>query len=145
MEEGQSRQTRTNMGTISSANDRPSFSTVVQMAPSNWNDVISKKLDSILLKVEEESVGTRQSLGELKEEMYRYREETMHRVEILETKIKTIEKKVEDLSLRTFTILQNICTSLLDPQSSEGTSWKVYWQDQIKVLKDYRSSVSTST
>jgi hypothetical protein len=145
MGEGQSRQTRTNMGTISSANDRPSFSTVVQMAPSNWNDVISKKLDSILLKVEEESVGTRQSLGELKEEMYRYREETMHRVEILETKIKTIEKKVEDLSLRTFTILQNICTSLLDPQSSEGTSWKVYWQDQIKVLKDYRSSVSTST
>jgi hypothetical protein len=40
MEEGQSRQTRTNMGTTSSTNDRPSFSTVVQMAPSNWNDFI---------------------------------------------------------------------------------------------------------
>jgi hypothetical protein len=106
--------------------------------------LFKKKLDSILLKVEEEPVGTRQSLEELKEEMCRYREETMHRFDILETKIKTIEKKVEDLSLRTFTILQNICTSLLDPQGSEGTSWKVYWQDQIKVLKDYRPSVSTS-
>jgi len=42
----------------------------------NSNDVIFKKFDSILTKVEEESIVTRLALEELKEEMRNRYEET---------------------------------------------------------------------
>ncbi|CAF2879691.1 unnamed protein product [Rotaria sp. Silwood2] len=42
-----------------------SYASVVKGMPSNSNDVLLKKLDNILVKVEEESSATRQSLEEL--------------------------------------------------------------------------------
>jgi chaperonin cofactor prefoldin len=113
---------------FSSPIDRLPYATVAQTMPLNSNDVLFKKLDSILTKAEEESTATRQSLGELKEEMRNHYEEIKQQVDVLENMVKTMEKKFEDLSMRIFTILQNICTSLLDPNASQSATWKSYWK-----------------
>ena len=120
-----------------------SCANVVKTAPSNSNsdELIARKLDSILTKVEEEPNATRQSLIEFKQEIRSAHEKTQQQVEVLEEKVKAIEKKVEDLFLRTYTIIQNICTTLHDPQSSQGHNWKSYWQEQIKSLVELRSSL----
>ncbi len=52
------------------------YATVTQMMPTNPNNVLFGKLDSILAKVEEESNATRTTLGELKDEMRNRYEET---------------------------------------------------------------------
>ncbi len=96
----------------------------------------------MILRVEEESAATRQAIEELKEEVYRQREIVMQRVDYLESKISTLETKHEELSTRTYAILQNICSSLLNPQGSKGASWKAYWSEQVRALKEYRSSDS---
>ncbi|CAF2092313.1 unnamed protein product [Rotaria magnacalcarata] len=58
-------------GIIPSArtNHGESYANVVQTMSSNANEVVLKKLDSVLTKVEEESNVTRQSLEEFKQEM----------------------------------------------------------------------------
>ena len=43
--------------------DRPAYSTVAQMTPLNYDDVLSKKPDQILARVEEESNGRRVTEG----------------------------------------------------------------------------------
>ena len=120
-----------------------SCANVVKTVPSNSNsdELIARKLDSILTKVEQESNATRQSLIEFKQEIRSTQEKAQQQVEVLEEKVKAIEKKAEDLSLRTYTIIQNICTTLHDPQSSQGHNWKSYWQEQIKLLVELRSSL----
>ena len=55
-------------------------------------------------------------------------------VEVLEEKIQTLERKLEELSLPTYTTIQNVYKILLDPQSSQDRNWKSYWQKQIKSL-----------
>ncbi|CAF5129154.1 unnamed protein product, partial [Rotaria magnacalcarata] len=124
-----------------------SYANVVKSTFSNSNseELILRKLDSILTKVEEESSATRQSLIEFKQEIRSSYEATQQQVEVLEEKVKKMEKKFEDLFLRTCTIIQNICTTLLDPQSSQGQNWKSYWQEQIKSLVELRSSFTKST
>ncbi|CAF2110420.1 unnamed protein product [Rotaria magnacalcarata] len=124
-----------------------SYANVVKSTFSNSNseELIFRKLDSILTKVEEESSATRQSLIEFKQEIRSSYEATQQQVEVLEEKVKKMEKKFEDLFLRTCTIIQNICTTLLDPQSSQGQNWKSYWQEQIKSLVELRSSFTKST
>ena len=78
--------------------------------------------------------------GALKEEMCGRWEEAKRQVETVENKVNTIERKVEDFSLRVYTIIQNICTSMLDPKGSQGDKWKSYWQDQVDALMGIRSS-----
>jgi DNA repair exonuclease SbcCD ATPase subunit len=77
---------------------------------------------SILAKVEEESVATRSALNELKEDLRNLYEETKQNVDMLEKKMKTMEKNFKDLSKWVFTIMQNICTSLVDSQDSQGVN-----------------------
>ena len=72
-------------------------------------------MDAMVAKVEEESIATRRSLDELKEEMRSRYEETKKHVNGLETKVNNMEKKLEEFSMQVFTTMQNICTSLLDP------------------------------
>ena len=86
-----------------------SYANVLKTAPSNSNsdELIARKLDSVLTKFEEESNATRQSFIEFKQEIRSTQEKTQQQVEVLEEKVKTIEKKVEDLFLRTYTIIQN--------------------------------------
>ena len=48
---------------------RTPYTTVEQLTPSNFNDIMSKKLDCIIAKVEEESKKTRETLEEFKDEM----------------------------------------------------------------------------
>ncbi|CAF2877838.1 unnamed protein product [Rotaria sp. Silwood2] len=96
-------------------------------------------------KVEEEFKATRRSIGELKDEMNIRYEETRKQVDILENKMKTMEKKFEDLSTRVYTIMQNICTSMSDPRGAQGVNWQSYWQEQIQTLAECRSSLSMST
>ncbi|CAF3873161.1 unnamed protein product [Rotaria sp. Silwood1] len=121
-----------------------SYASIVKGMPSNVNDVLLKKLDNILVKVEEESSATRRSLEELKEEMKNRYEETKQQVEVLDNKVKTMEKNFEDLTIRVYTILQNVCTAILDPQVAQRSSWKSYWQEQINLLEEFRSSRSKS-
>ena len=71
-------------------------------------------MDAMVAKVEGGSIATRQSLEELKEEMRGRYEETRKHVNVLETKVKNMEKKLEEFSMQVFTTMQNICTSLLD-------------------------------
>ncbi|CAF3181219.1 unnamed protein product [Rotaria socialis] len=112
---------------------------------SNAHELIFKKLDSILTKMEEESNATCQSLIEFKQEIRSSYADTKQQTEELEEKVKSMEKKFEDISVRTCTIIQNICASILDPQKSQGINWKSYWQDQIKTMVEVRSSLSKST
>lgn len=110
------------------------------MVPPNLNDMLMKKLDGILEKVEQESNATRRSLDELKEEMKNRYEETKQQVDMLEIKVNICEKKFDELSKRIYTIMQNVCTSFLDPQVSQSESWKTYWREQIQTLAVFRSS-----
>jgi len=64
--------------------------------------------------VDEESVATRATLDELKEDLQNPYEETKQKIDVFEKKLETMENKFEDLSERVLTIMQNICTSLLD-------------------------------
>ncbi|CAF3184528.1 unnamed protein product [Rotaria sp. Silwood2] len=123
-----------------------SYSSIVKGVPpySNTNDILLKKLDNILVKVEEESNATRRSFEELKEEMKTRYEETKQQVEVLDNQMKTMEKKFEDLKVRVFTILENVCTSILDPQISQRSNWKSYWQEQLQLLVESRTSRSNS-
>jgi formate-dependent phosphoribosylglycinamide formyltransferase (GAR transformylase) len=88
--------------------DSPPYSTVAHMMPLNVNDVLFKKLDSIVAKVEEESSAKGQSLVELQEELRNRYEETKQHVNMLENKVVTMENKFEDLSLPMDTLMQNI-------------------------------------
>ena len=47
---------------------RTPYTTAEQLAPPNLNDIMSKKLDSIIAKVEEESKKTRETLEEFEDE-----------------------------------------------------------------------------
>ena len=123
------------------------YATVTQGMPSNStsNEVLIKKMEAILVKMEEESTATRQLLENIKEEMrFRYKE-TKQQVDRLEIKVKNMEKKFEDFSMQIFTTMQNMCTALRDPQGAKSTKWKSYWQEEIRRLSDYRSSFSIST
>ncbi|CAF1296445.1 unnamed protein product [Rotaria sp. Silwood1] len=123
-----------------------SYSSILNGVPpySNTNDILLKKLDNILVKVEEESNATRRSFEELKEEMKTRYEETKQQVEVLDNQIKAMEKKFEDLKVRVFTILENMCTSILDPQITQRSNWKSYWQEQLQLLVESRTSRSNS-
>ncbi|CAF2786357.1 unnamed protein product, partial [Rotaria sp. Silwood2] len=130
---------------LTAALGRAPYSTVTQMMPLNSNDVISKKLDSILTKVEEESVATRLVFDELKKEMIARYEVTKQQVDELEKKVGTMETKFQELSKQVFTIMQNICTSLLDPQGAQNANWKTYWQEQIRILSELKVPSSKSS
>jgi hypothetical protein len=112
-EEASFRPAPVNIPLFNSRAGRLPYATAAQIMPSSSNNVLFKKLDSILARVKEESTATRRSLAELKEEMRNRYEVTKQHIDILENKVKTIEKKFDDLSTRIFTIMQNICTSLL--------------------------------
>ncbi|CAF2224413.1 unnamed protein product [Rotaria magnacalcarata] len=120
--------------------DGLSYANVVKGSSFISNDILLKKLDSIITKVEEESNATRQSLDEIKQEMRSRQEETKQQVEALEEKVKVMEKKSTDFSTKMGKIIQNICSTLLAPQCSQGQQWKSYWQEQIKTLEEARSS-----
>ncbi|CAF4921549.1 unnamed protein product [Rotaria sp. Silwood1] len=123
-----------------------SYANVVKLMPynTNSNEIISRKLDAILTKVEEESNATRQSLIDFEQEIRDRYDEVKQQVEVLEQNVITIEKKFEDLSERTCNLIKNICTALLGPQASQGKKWKSYWQEQIKALDDVQLSLSKS-
>ena len=60
----------------------------------------------------------RRSLAEIKEEMCNQYSET----------------QTEDFSVKVFTLM-------LNPKAVQSDNWKSYWQDQIKMLTEDRSSV----
>ena len=122
----------------------PSYSTVAETNPLSTNDQISKKLDTMLARFEEEFTTTRRAIAEVKEEMCARYTEMKKQVDHLESKVKIVEKKLEDCSVKVFSLLKNICTSLLDPPEAQSDKWKSYWQDQITVLTEYKSSLTTS-
>ena len=72
-------------------------------------------------KVEGESIATRRSLEELKEERRSRYEETKKHVNVLETKVKNMKKKLGEFSMQVFTTVQNTCMSLLDPLGAQST------------------------
>ncbi|CAF4123578.1 unnamed protein product [Rotaria magnacalcarata] len=115
-----------------------SYSSILKGLPpySNTNDILLKKLDNILVKVEEESCATRRSLEELKEEMKTRYEETKQQVAVLDNQVKTMENKFEDLKVRVYAILVNVCRSISDPTTTQRSNWKSYWQEQIKLLEE---------
>lgn len=129
-----------NPPTTGSMTGRQLYATAARSALANSNEVISKKLDAILFKMEEEATATRKSFELFKEETRKQWEEATQKMDVLDMKIKIVEKKFEDFSMRTSTIVQNICTALLDPHGAEGETWKTYWKEQIKMLKEYRST-----
>jgi hypothetical protein len=121
------------------------YTTVVQSGLSNLENIVLKKLDSFMVKVEEEFAATRQSVGNLKEEILKRCEETKRQTEVLEEKVKVLEKKHDEFFAHILTVTQNICTTLLDPKGSEGVEWKSYWNQQVSILDKCRSSLSKAT
>ena len=109
-----------------------------QLEVTSFNDSISKKLDSIMAKVQEESEKTRETLDGFKEEM-------KERVVRLEQKVESMRKEFDDYSSSVNTRLWNICSAMLDPAGSRDANWKTYWQTQKEILsKPSASATSTS-
>ena len=71
-------------------------------------------------------------------------EETKQQVELLDNQVKTMERKYEDLAVRVYEILENLCTSIMDPQMAQRPNWKSYWQEQAKVFEEIRTSRAKS-
>ncbi|CAF1081872.1 unnamed protein product [Adineta ricciae] len=80
--------------------------------------------------MEEVAVRTRQSLAELKQEITTRYSETKQQTDQLENNLMNMEQKFADFSMKTITMLQNVCTTLLDPQGSQSNKWKAHWQEQ---------------
>ena len=142
IEDAKSRPPATNLQLANARCFPLSYASVVQSTLRNLNEILLNKMDAVVMKIEEESSATRRSLEDLKEEMRSRYEETRKHVDMLETKVMNMEKKLEEFSLQVFTTMQNMCTSLLDPQGSQSTNWKSYWQEQIKILSECRSHLS---
>lgn len=117
------------------------YSAAVKSNPHDTHALMNKKIDSMITKLEAEFAATRNSLVEIKDEMRNRYAEMNARIDQVEEKVFSCDKKLESLSLRVYTLLENICTALLDPQGVQKPKWKTYWQDQIKLLTEYRSSV----
>ena len=110
------------------------MSTVAQMVPANLNDIISKKLDGILAKVEDEAKRTREMLDEFKEEIQKRDEEMKIKVIALESKVEMLEENFENHRTKVNLLLVNMCKALLDPVGVQDGKWKAYWQDHINTL-----------
>ena len=91
------RPTLTNIPASNGISGRPTYASAVRTMPT-INEALTKKLDSIITKVEEESSATFNALEELKEEMRLRYEDTKQQVVVLENKVKSIEKKYDDLA-----------------------------------------------
>ena len=116
------------------AQGRQPVSTVSQMVPANLNDIISKKLDGILAKVEDEAKRTREMLDEFKEEIQKRDEETKIKVIALESKVEMLEVNFENHRTKVNLLLVNMCKALLDPVGVQDGKWKAYWRDHIDTL-----------
>ena len=121
---------------------RVPYNVVAGGDPSYANENISQKLDTLLSKFEEEFMSTRRALAEIKEEMGVRHTVMKQQVENLETRIETVETRLDDFSLKAFTLLQNICMSLLDPKGAQSGTWKEHWQQQIKMMVDYKAMLT---
>lgn len=118
----------------------PSYASVAKLLPSNSNILLFKKLDHMLERVEEESKATRHAVKELKEEMQQCNEETKKQMEEIDSKVKILESNYADLSLRFYTVMENICIYILDPQYARSADWKSYWEELIKKAREFRKS-----
>ena len=114
------------------------YSTVAQMAPGNANEILLKKLDAILAKVDEESNETKQAFRELKDNLGSHYEETKLQVQIMETKVKAMEMKFEELIDKVSLILENTCKAFLDPKTTIDENWRMYWKEQISTMARLR-------
>ena len=114
---------------------RTPYTTVEQLAPPNFNDIMSKKLDCIIAKVEEESKKTRDTLEEFKDEM-------KGRVASLEQKVESLQTEFNDYSKIVNRRLSNICKAMLDPVGTRDASWVLYWQEQIAILSNQTASTT---
>lgn len=112
---------------LSNRDHQTPYTTDGPLASSNFNDIMSRKLDYIIAKVEEESKRTRETLEAFKEEM-------KERVVILEQKVATLQKEFNDYSKSVNTRLWNICSAMLDPAGTKDAKWKSYWQEQLEIL-----------
>jgi hypothetical protein len=97
---------------LSNRDPQTPYTTDGQLASSNFNDIMSKKLDCIIAKVEEESKRTRETLEEFKEGM-------KERVVFLERKVESLQKEFNDYPKSVNTRLWNICSVMLDPTSAK--------------------------
>ena len=117
-----------------------SYSTVAMSNLTNIEEMISQKLDTMINKFQAEFVTTRCAIAEIKDKMQTRYTETNNRVDLVEQKVNSVEQKLEAFSRRTYTLFENICTALLDPEGVHGSEWKSYWQDQVDLLIEFRSS-----
>ena len=104
----------TNIQSADASFSRQSYASVVQSTLRNSSEILLKTMDAVVTKLDEESSATRRSLKKLKEEMRSRYEETRKHVDMLETKVMNMEKKLEEFSMQVCTTMQNICISLLD-------------------------------
>ena len=123
--------------------DRPAYSTVAQMTPLNYDDVLSKKLDQILAKVEEESDRTRGSLEAFKEEMKGRVLSLEGRVSGVEQTVESLQKEVNNFSMVVNKRMVNLFKALLDPSIYRDASWNVYYQEQVTLLGKTISAASS--
>ena len=98
---------------------------------------MSKKLHSIIAKVEEESKKTRETLEEFKDEM-------KGRAAALERKVESLQTKFNEYSKIVNKRLSNISKAMLDPVGTRDASWVLYWQEHIAILSNETAS-STPT
>ena len=127
---------------IADLQDRPAYSTVAQMTPLNFDDVLSKKLDQILAKVEEESNRTRVSLEDFKEEMKGRVLSLKGRVSGVEQTVESLQKEFNDFSRVVNSRIGNLFKALLDSAVFRDASWNRYFLEQVALLDKIISDAS---
>lgn len=74
----------------------------------------------MLKNFEAEFAITRRALAEMKEKMQSRYTKTNNWLDILQQNMNSLDNKFEIFSRRTYTLFENTCTALLDPEGAQG-------------------------
>jgi hypothetical protein len=108
--------------------------TTNQSTEASLDSLISKKLDSFLAEIKDESKKTRETIDNLREEMRRRDEETKEKIQVVEKKVETLEVEFQDYISMINRITANICLVLSNTDNVTAKD-KKYFALEAQKLK----------
>ncbi len=65
-----------------------------------------------------------------------FKEEMKQQVADVEKKVETLQDNFTNHSMIIYKLLQNRCSTMLDPVGTQDDTWKDYWRHQAKKLSE---------
>ena len=118
---------------------QPFATTTSQTMELNLDTLLSKKLDSFLDEIRNESKKTRETIEDLREEMRKRDEESREKVEAVEKKVQVLEKELQDHMAIVNHVISNICLVLVNIENLAPEN-KKYFTSEAQNFKTLRSS-----